>query len=442
MSLDALHAGLGSEWPFESFPEYLDAIEQRGSAINLGALLGHTPLRTYVMGEEATEREATDDEIAAMAGLAREAFAAGAAGFATSKSPTHVGAAGRPVPSRAAEFGEVARIVDGLECGVIQATVGRGLFIDELADLQRRTGRTVSWTALLTTGRGPDFHRSMLDRHAKLQAEGVDVVPQVSCRPLNFEFQFKAPFIYESMACFKAVSAADHEGKKRIYADPDFRRAFRDGVAKGVLAGGWDRTVVAQCDPSPELTERGVADVARERGVDPVDLVLDLALASDLEARFRAAVMNTDEEGVAELLAHPNVVLGLSDAGAHASQLCDACFSTHLLSDWVREKNVLSLPQAIRMLTSRPAEVFGIEGRGLLADGFAADLVVFDPDRVGCSPLRRVNDLPGGADRLISEARGIQAVIVNGRLLREDGRDVLDPDGPLPGRLLRNGRTA
>ncbi|MGH0035294.1 MAG: N-acyl-D-amino-acid deacylase family protein [Myxococcota bacterium] len=442
MSLDALHAGLGSDWPFESFPDYLDAVEERGSAINLAALLGHTPLRTFVLGEEATERAATDREIATMAALARESFAAGAAGFATSKSPTHVGAAGRPVPSRAAHFDEVARIVDELSHGVIQATIGRGLFIDELTELQQRTGRTVSWTALLTTGRGPDFHRGMLARHAELQARGVEVVPQVSCRPLNFEFQFEAPFIYESMACFEPVSAADREGKKRIFADPEFRQAFREGLSTGVLAGGWDRTVVAQYDPEPELAEREVAALARERGVDPVDLVLDLALASDLEARFRAGVMNTDEEGVAELLTHPCVVLGLSDAGAHASQLCDACFSTHLLGYWVRERGTLELPQAIRMLTSRAAEVFGIEGRGRLAEGAAADVVVFDPERVGCTPLRRVHDLPGGADRLISEARGIEAVIVNGQMLRESGKDVLDSQGPLPGRLLRSGRRA
>jgi N-acyl-D-aspartate/D-glutamate deacylase len=440
MSLEALHAGLGATWPFESFPEYLDAIESRGSAINLGALLGHTPLRTYVMGEEATEREATAQEVEAMAALAREAFAAGALGFATSKAPTHVGAAGRPVPSRAAAFDEVARIVAGLERGVIQATIGRGLFIDELAELQRRTGLTVSWTALLTTGRGPDFHRGMLERHAALQAEGVDVVPQVSCRPLNFEFQFEAPFIYESMSCFAPVSAADREGKKRIYADPGFRQAFRDGMARGVLASGWDRTVVAECASRPELAECVVAEVAAREGADPVDWVLDLALTDDLQTRFRTAVMNTDEEGVAELLSHPGVVLGLSDAGAHASQLCDACFSTHLLSHWVREKQVLTLPQAVHMLTARPAQVFGIGGRGRLSEGFAGDVVVFDPERVGCSPLRRVRDLPGGADRLVSDAFGIEAVIVNGVLLRESGKDVLDPDGPLPGRLLRGSR--
>src|SRR6185369_8610146 len=177
--------------------------------------------------------------------------------------------------------------------------------------------------------------------------------------------------------------------------------------------------------------------VAAERGVHVVDLVLDLALASDLETRFRIAVMNTDEQAVGELLRHPATVLGLSDAGAHASQLCDACFSTHLLGHWTRTKGVLTIEEAVRMLTSRPAEVFGIAGRGRLAEGLAADVTIFDPTTVGCSPLRRVRDLPAGADRLVSDATGIRAVIVNGTVIREDGQDRVDPDGALPGRVLR-----
>jgi len=173
--------------------------------------------------------------------------------------------------------------------------------------------------------------------------------------------------------------------------------------------------------------------------VHPVDLALDMGLASDLDARFRIAVMNQDESAVAELLSHPSVVLGLSDAGAHASQLCDAPFATHLLSRWVREKQVLTLEQAVRLLTSRSAEVFGLTDRGRLAVGVPADVAVFDPDTVGCSPLRRVRDLPAGQDRLIADATGMRAVIVNGVVLRQDGKDAVDPEGPLPGRVLRSG---
>ena len=440
MSLDALHAGLGEEWPFESFPEYLDAIEAHGSAINVGVLIGHTPLRLFTMGEEATEREATTEEIASMRAIVVEALEAGAIGFATSKAPTHVGYAGRPVPSRAASIAEIKTIAGALRDtgrGVMQSTIGPSLLFNELTEIQNEIGRPISWTALLGGAFGPEGHRDILDMHQKLQQEGTAIYPQVTCRPLNFEFQWKAPFPFESLSMFQKVSAADFEEKKRIYADPVFRSALKKRMQRGGFFGEWSQTVIASAPSEPALEERVVTEVAAERSVDPVDLVLDLALASNLEARFRMAIMNTDENIVEELLTHPAVVLGLSDAGAHASQLCDGCFSTHLLSHWVRDKQALSLEAAVRLLTSRSAEVFEIPERGVLREGYKADVTVFDPATVGCSPLRRVNDLPAGADRLISDAVGIRAVVVNGTILREDGVDQLDPEGELPGQLVR-----
>jgi N-acyl-D-amino-acid deacylase len=442
MSLEVLEAGLGDAWPFETFPEYLDAVAARGTAINVGVLIGHTPLRLYVLGEAATERPATPGEIDRMRGIVREAMGAGALGFATSKAPTHVGEGGRPVPSRAADLAEIqalAAALGELGRGIVQATVGRELFVDELAAIARASGRPVTWTALLA---GMADHRAVLVRSRELVAQGLPVVPQVACRPLNFEFQFKEPFIFEAMSLFKPISAADVDGKLRLYADPEFRRAFRERAARpqAGVAGKWDRTWIAWCPTDPSLEERTVADVAAARGLHPVDLALDLAVASKLEARFRMAVFNDDEDEVAPLLAEPATVLGLSDAGAHASQLCDACFATYLLGRWVREKGAIALEEAVRMLTSRPAEVFGIVDRGRLEVGLAADVVVFDPRTVGAGPLRRARDLPAGGDRLVADASGIEAVIVNGTLLRRRGRDLADGAGPLPGRVLRGGR--
>jgi N-acyl-D-aspartate/D-glutamate deacylase len=437
MSLDALHAGLGEEWPFESFPEYLDALEERGTVINVGALVGHTPVRTYVMGEASTEREATPGEVAAMRQLVAEALSAGAIGFATSKSPTHVGYSGRPVPSRAAsleEIGALAQAVGEAGHGVLQATIGSGFFLKELAEIQRATGRPVSWTALLGGMLGPDGHRGVLEQSEKLQAEGVSVIPQVSCRPLLFEFQWKAPFPFESLPLFKPVSQADLEGKKRIYSDPEFRKAF------GQVARRWRDTVITSYPPDPSLEERSVAEVATEGGVEPADLALDLGLASDLEARFRMAIFNTDDDVVAELLGHPSTMLGLSDAGAHASQLCDAGAPTTLLGKWVRDKAVLSVEEAVRQLTSQPAQVFDLRNRGRLAPGLAGDVTVFDLNTVECEPVRRVHDFPAGADRLVAGARGIEAVIVNGTVIREHNEDRLDPEGQLPGQVLRGGK--
>jgi len=443
MSLAALQAGIGEDWGFETFPEFLDRIESRGIAVNLGALVGHTPVRLYVMGEEATEREATPDELRAMRELVAGSLRAGAVGFATSRAPTHVGYAGRPVPSRAASFDEIEALVGCLsevDHGVFQATVGRGLFLEQFGALARATGKPVTWTALLGGMFGPEGHRNILEQCAKLQEGGAAVWPQVSCRPLMTEYQMKAPFTFQSLSFFEPVSAADHEGKKRVYADPEFRAAFRESGAKGILSGGWDRTTIASVPGEPGLSERNLAEVAAERGVHAADLVLDLSLATDLEARFRVAVANSDEGIVGELLTAEASMLGLSDAGAHASQLCDACAPTHLLGHWVRERGLMPLEEGIRRLTSQPAGIFGLDDRGRLAPGMAGDVTIFDPKTVGCSPLRRVQDFPAGADRLVSDASGIRAVVVNGTVLREDGADRLDPEGPLPGRVLRGGR--
>jgi N-acyl-D-aspartate/D-glutamate deacylase len=409
------------------------------------ALVGHTPLRLYVMGEAATERPATDDEIARMRHLVREAVDAGALGFATSKSPTHVGYRGRPVPSRAAELREIHALAGALGDagrGVIQATVGAGFFIDELAALSRETGRTVTWTALLAGLLGPGSHRAFLEWSERTLRGGARVIPQVACRPLNFEFDLAEPFPFESLPAFQPISAADHAGKRRLYADPGFRAAARaafEGGRGGPLQVCWERITVTHVPGEPAYAERPLVEVARERGRDPLDCMFDLGLASDLAARFRFAILNVDEDEVAELLTHPDTVLGLSDAGAHAGQLCDACFSTHLLGHWVRERGTLSLEQAVRMLTSRPAEVMGITDRGRLAPGLAADVVVFDPLRVGAGPLRRVRDLPAKAERLLADAHGIEAVVVNGAVIRRAGADQVAADGSLPGRLLRGG---
>jgi N-acyl-D-aspartate/D-glutamate deacylase len=445
MSLEALQAGLGTDWPFETFAEFLGAIEQQGTAINLGALVGHTPVRLWVMGEEATEREATPEEIRAMRALVGEALAAGALGFATSKSPTHVGWEGRPVPSRAASLGEIealAACLGDAGMGVMQATLGPGLFLDEFAAIQQRTGRPVSWTALLGGLFGPDGHRGVLEQSAAMQARGVRVIPQVSCRPLQVEFDLAAPFPLESLSVMRPVSRADVAGKARLYADPEFRRALRERIDGGRLGASFREMEITWHPPDPSVEERRLGAVAAERGVHPLELALDLSLASGLATRFRLAVLNTDEAVVAELLCHPATMIGLSDAGAHASQLCDACAPTDLLGRWVREKAVLTLEEAVRRLTSEPAGVFGIPDRGRLGPGLAADVTIFDPATVGCSPLRRVRDFPAGADRLVSDARGIRAVIVNGVVVREDGRDAVDPDGPLPGRVLRGGRVS
>src|SRR5438128_12299894 len=291
MSLDALRAGIGADWPFVTFAEFLAAIERRGTAINVGALVGHTPVRLYVMGEEATEREATADEIAAMRALVADALRAGAVGFATSKAPTHVGWEGRPVPSRVATWEEIETLAGCLaESGnVMQATLGPGLFLDEFAAIQQRTGRPVSWTALLGGMAGPDGHRAVLEQSAAMQARGIRVIPQVSCRPLMVEFNLGAPFPGGPMAIMKPVSRADAAGKRALYADPEFRRSLREKIDGGRLADAFRSMQITEHPPDPSLAERRLADVAAERGVHPSDLAPSVSLATRHRPHFPQA---------------------------------------------------------------------------------------------------------------------------------------------------------
>jgi len=447
MSLAALQAGLGDVWPFETFPQYLDAVEKRGSAINVAALFGHTPLRMYVMGEASTERAATADEISAMKKLMREAMEAGAIGFGTSVSVSHNGYAGKPVPSRQAtpeEMDGLVSVMGEMKRGLMQITIGREFSTRHMAEVSRKYGVPVTWTALLSYLYGPGGHRKQLDLAAEQRKSGAMVIPQVSCRPLNFEFTFAEPFIFDVMKFMNELAVADAKApgtRRQAYADPAWREKLRSEVTP-LFQRWWDRVVIAWAPSHKELEEMPLAVAAAKLGKDPVDLALDLALANDLHARFRMAVMNFDEKEVAELITDPHTIIALSDAGAHASQLCDACYSTHLLGHWVRERKVFSIEEAVHNLTQRPAEMFGITDRGVLAEGRPADIVVFDARTVGPGPLKRVNDLPAGADRLVSQASGIDAVIVNGELIRRDNKDVIAANDKLPGRLLRSGRAA
>jgi N-acyl-D-aspartate/D-glutamate deacylase len=447
MSLEALQAGLGDDWSFETFPQYLDALEKRGSAINVAALFGHTPLRLYVMGEASTERAATADEIAAMKKLMRDAMEAGAIGFGTSVSVSHNGYAGKPVPSRQAtveEMDAMVSVMGDMKRGLMQITIGREFSTRHMAEVSRKYGVPVTWTALLSHLYGPGGHRKQLDLAAEQRKSGAMVIPQVSCRPLNFEFTFAEPFIFDVMKFMNELAVEDARTpgtRRRAYADPAWREKLRSEVTP-LFQRWWDRVVIAWVPSARELEEMPLAVAAAKLGKDPVDLALDLALGNDLHARFRMAVMNFDEKEVAELITDPNTIIALSDAGAHASQLCDACYSTYLLGHWVREKKTFTVEQAVHNLTQRPAEMFGITDRGVLAEGRPADVVVFDPKTVGPGPLKRVHDLPAGADRLVSEASGIDAVIVNGKLIRRDGKDAIADNDKLPGRLLRSGRAA
>ena len=356
---------------------------------------------------------------------------------------THNAFDGRPVPSRLAGFAETDALIGAMAStgrGIMQCTIGKKLFHDELSDLAQRHGVPVTWTALLSGMTGPGSHQRHLVKTAEQRAAGLDIVPQVACRPINFDFDFGEPFPFELFPIFKELMGLDTNAKKGAYADPEFRQNFKALTApdqKNLLANWTGRAVISTLPSYPSQDERPLTDVARERGVDATDLALDLSIESDFAARFRFPFINYDQDEVRELLTDENTVVALSDAGAHASQLCDACYSTHFLGHWCREERIVSLEKAVHMLTQRPADVMGFRDRGRLAEGLPADIVIFDPATVGATGLKRVYDQPAGQDRLVSQAIGIQAVVVNGTVIREDGADAIAEDGALPGRLVQ-----
>jgi N-acyl-D-aspartate/D-glutamate deacylase len=450
MPLDTLQAAI--PWSWETYPQYLDALERGGLGVNVASFIGHSAIRLHVMGAASLEREATAEERAAMAALVREGVAAGALGWSTSFAPTHFFADDdKPAPSRVAareELLELAAALKGFDRGVIElapklivgSTDDKIVEIGSYAELARASGKTVVWAPLLHTTFVPDQGGACLDEAGRLQADGVKVVPQVGCRPLELRFDFARPgFGLDNNPFWRPIMAKPREERRRLFADPAFREQL-SGVSRGfvmALARDWDQIVLRlpQSARTAALRDRSVASLAAERRVSPVAAFCDVVLEGDLEDQWGALVMNYDEDGIAPMLRHPAGVMALSDAGAHMDTLCDQGFTTYLLGHWVRDQGRLSLEEAVRLVTSKPADRYGLVGRGRIVAGGAGDLVLFDAARVGTRPTDLVTDLPEGQRRLLQRADGIDWVFVNGTAVVEDGT----PAERLPGRLLRGG---
>ncbi len=444
MSLDTLLAGV--PWDeFEGFGQYLDAVERRGVGLNYGCYVGHTAVRLFVMGEEAYERAATPEEVSAMQQIVADAMAAGAIGFASSASPTHNGDQGRPVPSRVADLAELTALTEPLRAagrGVVALLPGGVFSNQQVFDLQRHLGRPITWTALLTI-KGYPYHEGVITEHDAARVDGVDVWPQVSCRPLTFQMNLAEPFTLNMRASFAALMGRSHDERMASYRDPEWRAAAwaeLSGRERGTLPFNWPSLSVAESDHHPELMGRNVVELADERGCTPLDVLLDVSIDDDLTTRFNSVLANDDPDGIAWLLPRDGVLLGLADSGAHVSQLCDACFATDLLGNWVRDRGVMPLERAVHKLTAEPAAVYGLDDRGVIEAGRAADLVVFDPDTVAPGPLRRVRDFPADGERLTADAPvGVRHTLVNGVPTRVDGTPAPLPDHPSqrPGVVLR-----
>jgi N-acyl-D-aspartate/D-glutamate deacylase len=441
MRLATLEAGV--RWDFESYGEYLAAIARRGVALNFGGYVGHAPVRLCAMGSAAYERAASDAELAEMKRLVAESIRGGALGFSSDRAGFHVGDGGRPVPSCVASQEEteaLMRVTAEIGQGIVHVAPGeQNRWVYEF---QPRLGRRINWSALLTypaevKSRTP--FRETLGYHAEGRRRGADVWVQVTCRPIVQQISIGEPTPFYQFRAFAELVAHDRAGRRRIFADPQWRaRAWQEMAAHGLMNSRWGTFRVAESRSHPEWVGRSAVELAAARAQTPLAAVCELALGDDLETRFDVTFANDDEQGVAELLSSEGCILGLSDAGAHIGQICDAVMPTDFLSNWVRDRALMPLERGIRKLTGELADVFGLE-RGYLRAGAPADVAVLDLARLSTGPLRRVRDMPAGGERLVADApTGVDHVLVNGVPIRADGRAQLGSLERLPGAILRS----
>jgi len=439
---DALSRGITWEW--ESFPEYLDAAARRGSGINLAFLAPLTPFRHFVMGEESMQREASLEETRKIATLLGEAVEAGAFGFSTTTLPQHIGYQGRPLACRLASREELKAYANALKKvgrGSIEMALTRrgGVVSEEEYDLLKfmleESGRPVTWLAMASRPDRPEATEQTMKRLEPLIARGG--VPQVLCKPFVVQMDLRNPFSFADMQMWGPVINPTGEKQKEFYRDPSFRAAFREELKRPHLfQGRWNRVEVLEVATHAlkAYERKTVAEAAEMRGKDPLDTFFELALEDDLNIQY--TMQQYHEEGIRRLITDPRTMIGLSDGGAHVNMLCDAGYCTYLLGTWVRERQAMPLEQAVKRITSEPADLFGIKDRGRLQVGRPADVTIFDEQTVGSAKRARMQeDLPGGGRRLVMPAEGIEYTVVNGEVLYEHGKH----SGAVPGQVLRSG---
>lgn len=444
MSLEALQEGIC--WNFQSYPEYLDMLERQGVGPNLAVYIGHSALRTYVMGEVASDRVATEEEIAAMRAIVTEAIAAGAVGFSTSTHEQHVGDGGVPMPSRLADEREMRALMNAVGeagRGMLMLVKGSETSVPYLESLAAQAGRPMLVSAMRHHPSKPDQVFNDLRQMRAARERGARLYGQCSCMPMSMDFTLANPYPFEAYDEWApAIRAKDEADYCRVLADPAFRtnmkRDIETGVGARIFRGDWFKMIVAEAalPENRHLEERSVGELAAEAGQHPFDYFLDLGLAEDLKTNFATEFSNYDVEAVGRILADPENQISLGDGGAHLSFLCEAGFGLHLLGRWVRELGILTLEEAVRRLTSQPANLFGFVERGTLRVGHAADILLFDPATVGIGVKRRLFDMPAGASRLRTDPLGVHGVWINGVQVA-DAAGSIDTGAIRPGRVLR-----
>jgi N-acyl-D-amino-acid deacylase len=438
--LEAIQAGV--KWSWETIPEYLNSLDQR-LGINVAALIGHSAVRRYVMGEASQERQATDDEVAAMKAIVREGLEAGAVGISFERNLRHFDWNGRLAPTNLAseeEIFAVAAVADEAGRGVIQFGGDRNIS----TKLAKTSRRPVFYGNITQQAVAPDKWRKQLTEAENMMRQGHRAYQFVMPRPGDLRYTLKTAQHFDAMATWKTVMLLPLEQRKGLFRDPETRAKLHFEAVEtpnnpsraGDFTRRWDLQFVFRpaLAKNQHLKGKSVAEIAREQNKDVLDAFLDLALEENLETEFERREVNSDEAAMTALLTSPYTVIGQSDGGAHVVFRTDYSYSTYLLSHWVREKEIMSLEDAIRKLTFVPASLFGFSDRGLVRPGMAADLMIFDPATI--SPLEpgEAHDLPGGAKRRKQLARGIEWTVVNGQVLIEKGEHT----GAYPGKVARS----
>jgi N-acyl-D-aspartate/D-glutamate deacylase len=445
----AMEAGI--KWTWTSYPEFLDAVEALPKGINYSGYVGHSAIRTFVMGERAFDGPATEDDLRAMEREVRQAIRAGAIGFTSSRSPSHETPDARPVASRNASWEEVRRLVNAmgeLNAGLFEIA-GEGVdrkagdpgvreWHTRLRDLAVESGRPITF-GVFGRQSSPGVWKQYLDLLDETAAMGGRMFAQAHSRSLSALLSFKTQMPFDRLPVWKDIRKLPLEEQAARLRDPELRPKLvqassapdpRRALGTEARQADYDKLYVFDTVEGPHRT---VADVARERGQHPVETMIDLALEKDLDFFFLMPVANEDQDVALEILRHPRTLPTFSDSGAHVSQLMDSSLQTHYLAHWVREIQAFTLEHAVRMLTCAPATLWGFHDRGLIREGMAADIMVFDPDTIVAQMPEVVDDLPAGARRLVQRARGVAATVVNGQTLLRNGKHT----GALPGKLLR-----
>jgi N-acyl-D-aspartate/D-glutamate deacylase len=434
---------------WESFGEYLDALERR-MGVNAGVILGHTPVRHYVMGGESQGRAPTPAEVEAMKQLVRQGMEDGALGLSFSFSTGHYDPQGNKIPSCFAEEPELvalAEVLGDMGVGILQTASGKeaedrsGI----LTRLCEATGRPMIYNQLAQTLKKPGAWKEHIAQIEETMKKGLRSYPTVSPLTVTSDFTMHNCQMFRGVPSWHLVLLAPDEQKMKAYRDPEFRRKIhhelidwpQDIKGNTQLGKNWPDTVwvtKTKLEKNRKFEGKSVRELAAMTGKGVIDAMLDLIVEEELDTGFQQGIRGFDPVVMGEILNYPNAVIGLSDSGAHVQFRGGYGFSSILLGHWVRKHRIMSVEKAVKKLSFDQCQAFGIYDRGLLRPGMAADIVIFDPDTIRALPEEKVADLPGGAWRMKQMAEGVHYTIVNGQVLLEEGRHT----GAYPGHVIRN----